>query len=134
MFDRFEKSGFLHRSRDQCSRAAGFAQPTELRGFLERDEAIAKIKAGELSYSADEVVAPPLIPIYTEVGEVELMGPLGYSRELLLEKWMRDAKINEIGEGTSEIQRLVISRYVLDGYKPAMEKIPKWYNKSPPDF
>ena len=31
---------------------------------------------------------------------VELMGPLGYSRQLLLEKWMRDAKINDIYEGT----------------------------------
>ena len=28
------------------------------------------------------------------------MGPLGYSRRLLLEKWMRDAKINDIFEGT----------------------------------
>ncbi|GAA2381603.1 acyl-CoA dehydrogenase family protein [Nonomuraea africana] len=37
-------------------------------------------------------------------------GGWGYSRELLLEKWMRDAKLEEIEEGTSDIQRLIISR------------------------
>jgi acyl-CoA dehydrogenase len=45
---------------------------------------------------------------------VELMGPLGYSRELLLEKWMRDAKINDIFEGTGQIQMLIVARRVLD--------------------
>jgi alkylation response protein AidB-like acyl-CoA dehydrogenase len=37
-------------------------------------------------------------------------GGWGYSREFLLEKWMRDAKLEEIEEGTSDIQRLIISR------------------------
>jgi acyl-CoA dehydrogenase len=45
---------------------------------------------------------------------VELLGPLGYSRELLLEKWMRDAKINDIFEGTQQINLLIIARRVLD--------------------
>lgn len=44
---------------------------------------------------------------------VELMGPLGYSRELLLEKWMRDSKINDIFEGTGQIQLLVTARRFL---------------------
>ena len=44
---------------------------------------------------------------------VELMGPLGYSRELLLEKWMRDSKINDIFEGTGQIQLLVTARRLL---------------------
>ncbi|MBN2168506.1 MAG: acyl-CoA dehydrogenase family protein [Actinobacteria bacterium] len=46
---------------------------------------------------------------------VELLGPVGYSRKLLLEKWMRDAKINDIFEGTGQIQMLVTARNVL-GY------------------
>lgn len=46
---------------------------------------------------------------------VELMGPLGYSREYLLEKWMRDAKINDIFEGTQQINMLIVARRVL-GY------------------
>ncbi len=46
---------------------------------------------------------------------VELMGPLGYSRKLLLEKWMRDAKINDIFEGTQQINLLIVARRIL-GY------------------
>ena len=45
---------------------------------------------------------------------VELMGPLGYSRKHLLEKWMRDAKINDIFEGTGQINMLVVARRILD--------------------
>ena len=41
---------------------------------------------------------------------VQIHGGLGYSKELPIERYFRDAKITEIYEGTSEIQRLVISR------------------------
>src|ERR1700690_3640302 len=41
---------------------------------------------------------------------VQIHGGLGYSKELPVERFFRDAKITEIYEGTSEIQRLVISR------------------------
>ncbi len=37
-------------------------------------------------------------------------GGWGYSREFLVEKWVRDAKLEEIEEGTSDIQKLIISR------------------------
>ena len=47
---------------------------------------------------------------------VELLGPLGYSRELLLEKWFRDAKITDLYEGTGQINRLVVARNML-GYR-----------------
>ena len=43
-------------------------------------------------------------------GAVQTLGGWGYSREFLVEKWMRDAKLEEIEEGTSDIQRLIISR------------------------
>jgi acyl-CoA dehydrogenase len=46
---------------------------------------------------------------------VELLGPVGYSRKVLLEKWMRDAKINDIFEGTQQINLLIIARRIL-GY------------------
>ena len=46
---------------------------------------------------------------------VELLGPLGYSTELLVEKWMRDAKINDIYEGTGQINTLIVAREIL-GY------------------
>jgi acyl-CoA dehydrogenase len=44
---------------------------------------------------------------------VALLGPLGYSREWLVEKWMRDCKINDIYEGTGQIQMLVVCRQIL---------------------
>jgi acyl-CoA dehydrogenase len=46
---------------------------------------------------------------------VELLGPLGYSREKLVEKFMRDAKINDIYEGTRQINLLIVARSIL-GY------------------
>ena len=46
---------------------------------------------------------------------IELMGPLGYSKKELLEKWLRDAKINDIFEGTGQINMLVVARRIL-GY------------------
>ncbi len=46
---------------------------------------------------------------------VELLGPLGYSRDFLVEKWMRDAKINDIYEGTRQINLLIVARTIL-GY------------------
>ena len=45
---------------------------------------------------------------------VELLGPLGYSREFLLEKWFRDAKISDIYEGTGQINRLIVARHILE--------------------
>ncbi|MEV4312676.1 acyl-CoA dehydrogenase family protein [Actinocrispum sp. NPDC049592] len=41
---------------------------------------------------------------------IQTLGGWGYSQEFLAEKWWRDAKLEEIEEGTSDIQRLVISR------------------------
>ncbi|HXC52585.1 MAG TPA: acyl-CoA dehydrogenase family protein [Candidatus Limnocylindrales bacterium] len=49
---------------------------------------------------------------------VELAGAMGYSRKHLLEKWMRDAKITDIYEGTQQINLLIIARAVL-GYTSA---------------
>jgi acyl-CoA dehydrogenase len=66
------------------------------------EASMCKVKAGE---------------VVTRVTQkaVELMGPLGYSRKLLFEKWMRDAKINDLFEGTGQINRLIVARRIL-GY------------------
>jgi len=41
---------------------------------------------------------------------VEICGPVGYSKMELLEKWLRDAKINDIFEGTGQINTLIVAR------------------------
>jgi acyl-CoA dehydrogenase len=44
---------------------------------------------------------------------LQTLGGWGYSREYPVEKWVRDARLEEIEEGTSDIQRLIISRGLL---------------------
>jgi len=51
-------------------------------------------------------------------GCIELLGPMGVSREHLLEKWFRDVRITDIYEGTGQIQNLIIARTIL-GYTRA---------------
>ena len=43
---------------------------------------------------------------------VQLFGGYGYTREYPVERMMRDAKITEIYEGTSEVQRMVIASHL----------------------
>jgi acyl-CoA dehydrogenase len=47
-------------------------------------------------------------------GCIEILGPMGVSRDHLLEKWMRDCRITDIYEGTGEIQRLIIARGLFE--------------------
>ena len=47
------------------------------------------------------------------IGAIQIMGPEGYSKEHLVEKWFRDIKVYDIFEGTGQIQRVVISRHIL---------------------
>lgn len=46
---------------------------------------------------------------------VQIHGGYGFTREFAVERHLRDAKLCEIGEGTSEVQRMVIARSVLQG-------------------
>jgi alkylation response protein AidB-like acyl-CoA dehydrogenase len=47
------------------------------------------------------------------LGAIQVLGGAGYTSDYPVERMMRDAKVCEIGEGTNEIQRLVIGRHVL---------------------
>ena len=65
-----------------------------------REAAMAKLYASELAMKST-------------LAAIQVMGGAGYTSDYPVERMMRDAKICEIGEGTSEIQRLVIARHVL---------------------
>ncbi len=80
-------------------------------------KAAAKMDAGEentLEASMCKVKAGAVANFVAQKA-VELLGPEGYSCKLLVEKWMRDARINDIYEGTGQINRLVVARRLL-GY------------------
>ncbi|HEY9426688.1 MAG TPA: acyl-CoA dehydrogenase [Gemmatimonadaceae bacterium] len=65
-----------------------------------REAAMAKLFCSELA-------------MRTTTQAVQIHGGYGYTKEYPVERMMRDAKICEIGEGTSEIQRIVIARHLL---------------------
>lgn len=67
--------------------------------FEAGEGSMSKLKASEVAVWATERA-------------VQILGGAGYSREHPVERWYRDAKIYTIFEGTSEIQRLVISRAI----------------------
>ena len=56
------------------------------------------------------------IAVECALDAVQIHGGYGYVREYLVERYLRDSKITEIYEGTSEIQRMVIARALLDGH------------------
>jgi alkylation response protein AidB-like acyl-CoA dehydrogenase len=58
--------------------------------------------------------------MWTTTKAVQIYGGYGYVKEFPAERYMRDAKLSEIGEGTSEVQRMIIAKSLLrDGYLPA---------------
>ncbi len=65
-----------------------------------KEAAMAKLFCSELAMRAT-------------IASVQLHGGYGYTKDYPVERFMRDAKICEIGEGTSEIQRIVIARHLL---------------------
>ena len=65
--------------------------------FENGEGSMSKLKAGETAVRVTEEA-------------IQILGGYGYIREFPVEKWHRDAKIYTLFEGTSEIQRLVISR------------------------
>ena len=67
--------------------------------FTAGEGSMSKLKAGEVAVKVTEEA-------------IQILGGYGYIREYPVERWHRDAKIYTIFEGTSEIQRLVISRAI----------------------
>ena len=64
------------------------------------------------------------------VDAVQVLGGYGYIKEYPVERFMRDAKIYQIWEGTAEIQRLVISRLIL-GERKALAARPRVVKEDP---
>jgi alkylation response protein AidB-like acyl-CoA dehydrogenase len=71
-----------------------------------REAAMAKLFASETA-------------MWSTIKAVQIHGGYGYVTDFPVERYMRDAKLSEIGEGTSEVQRMIIAKSLLrDGYLP----------------
>jgi alkylation response protein AidB-like acyl-CoA dehydrogenase len=64
---------------------------------IQKEAAMAKLLASEVA-------------MRTTTEAIQIHGGYGYVKEYDVERYFRDAKILEIGEGTSEIQRLIIAK------------------------
>ena len=76
------------------------------------------LKGKKLPYAKQSAMAKLFasdIAMEVTVEAVQVFGGYGFTREFPMERFMRDAKITQIYEGTNEIHRMVISRYVLSG-------------------
>lgn len=80
----------VHRAATLCEAGARFGQ----------EASIAKLFASEAAMRATSKA-------------IQIHGGYGYTRDYPVERYYRDAKLCEIGEGTSEVQRMVISREIL---------------------
>jgi len=80
----------VHRAAALCDAGAPFA----------KEASMAKLFASEAAMRAT-------------TRAIQIHGGYGYTREFPVERYFRDAKLTEIGEGTSEVQRIVISREIL---------------------
>ena len=77
----------------------------------------AALKDNNKSYVTEAAMAKlysSKIAVECALEAIQIHGGYGYVREYLVERYLRDAKITEIYEGTSEIQKLVIARSLLD--------------------
>jgi len=123
--------GAFDAAREYAKVREQFGQPIgqfQAVGFTLADMAT-RIKAARLlaweaatrkDHGEDYVQAAAMAKLYasetamwTATKAVQIFGSNGYSKEYPVERFFRDAKITEIYEGTSEIQRLVISRELL---------------------
>ena len=113
------------KERKQCGRAIGAFQNTQfqLADMATKVQAAqymvyraAMAKATQKSYTVEAAMAKLYaaeVAMEVTTKAVQLHGGYGYIREYDVERMMRDAKITEIYEGTSEVQRMVISGALL---------------------
>ncbi len=80
----------------------------------------AALEAARAKKTGEQITLPASIAklyasetaMYVTTEAIQIHGGMGYSKEMPLERYFRDAKITQIYEGTSEIQRMVIARHL----------------------
>ncbi|MDW7985046.1 MAG: acyl-CoA dehydrogenase family protein [Acidobacteriota bacterium] len=124
--------GAFELAAEWVSKRVQFGQPLiaqEAVQFMLADMATAIEAARQLVYAAAQAADQDLktlsvlsamckvfasdVAMRVATDAVQLLGGYGYVREYMVEKYMRDAKITQIYEGTNQIQRLVIARHIV---------------------
>ncbi len=124
----YEASVKYSQEREQFGKAISRFQAiafklADMRVKIEASELLTR-KAGTLKDNGDKVTKAGAIAKYyaseacVEIATdaVQVFGGYGYTKDFPVEKYYRDSKLCTIGEGTSEIQKLVISRELLNGH------------------
>ncbi|MGH2755334.1 MAG: acyl-CoA dehydrogenase family protein, partial [Actinomycetota bacterium] len=86
---------------------------TAARGLVWKSAWMADRKIPNSAEASMAKAYAPQAALRSCIGAIQIMGPEGYSKEHLVEKWFRDIKVYDIFEGTGQIQRVVISRKIL---------------------
>jgi acyl-CoA dehydrogenase len=100
--------------------------------------------AWEADNSMDPTISASIAKFYStetalEVANeaLQIFGGYGYTKMFPIEKLLRDARLFRIYEGTSEVQRYIVSGYAMNGYQPtmpALEKLPVHREVDPADL
>ncbi|HEU4480712.1 MAG TPA: acyl-CoA dehydrogenase family protein, partial [Actinomycetota bacterium] len=104
----FARRGAVESKLGQMKRELGAA-----RGLVWKSAWMADQKIPNSAEASMAKAYAPQAALRACIGAIQIMGPEGYSKEHLVEKWFRDIKVYDIFEGTGQIQRVVISRKIL---------------------
>ncbi|MGH2808814.1 MAG: acyl-CoA dehydrogenase family protein [Actinomycetota bacterium] len=104
----FPRRGAIEQKLGQMKRELGVARGLCWKAAWMADQKIPNSKEASMAKAY-----APQAALRACVGAIQIMGPEGYSKEHLVEKWFRDIKVYDIFEGTGQIQRVVISRKIL---------------------
>jgi alkylation response protein AidB-like acyl-CoA dehydrogenase len=94
----------LQASKLLCYKCAALAEVNPMAEELIRLASSAKYYSSETA-------------MYITTNALQMCGSMGYSKEMMLEKYFRDAKFMAIGEGTTQIQKLILASRLLKSKK-----------------
>jgi acyl-CoA dehydrogenase len=106
-------AGFSRRSLIEAKLGQMRRELETARGLVWRSAWMADSKIPNSKEASMAKAYAPQAALRACIGAIQIMGPEGYSKQHLVEKWFRDIKVYDIFEGTGQIQRVVISRKVL---------------------
>jgi acyl-CoA dehydrogenase len=104
----FTRKSAIEQKLGEMKRELGAARGLVWRSAWMADQKIPNSKEASMAKAY-----APQVALKACVGAIQIMGPEGYSKDHLVEKWFRDIKVYDIFEGTGQIQRVVISRQIL---------------------